>query len=98
MKYEHINNPDKIDPSQINKRIDDKYRVIVQFSEEGYSAELLREWNVVSNGFNSNFEIRFYGQYFSVFDASNLKLIPVIFYGILYDCNRFQRFGLSTPG
>jgi len=43
MKYEHINNPDKIDPSQINKRIDDKYRVIVQFSEEGYSAELLRE-------------------------------------------------------
>lgn len=76
MKQHRIDSPETIDPVSIAKHIDDGFRVIVQYSKSGYSAQQLAQLNNLAKVHGRNFEIRFYGHYSEVFDASVLRLIP----------------------
>ena len=48
MKYHRIGDPKSLEPVEIEKLIEDRYRVVVQFSKSGYPSELLKELNELS--------------------------------------------------
>lgn len=76
MKQNRIESPHEVSEDQISKHINAGERVIVQFSKSGYSAQQLAMLNELAKRHGRNFEIRFYGHYSEIFDASVLRLIP----------------------
>lgn len=76
MKQHRIDGSEDINPVSIAKHIDAGERVIVQYSKSGYSAQQLTLLNQLAKNYGRSFEIRFYGHYSEVFDASVLQLIP----------------------
>jgi hypothetical protein len=76
MKQHRIDASQDINPVCIAKHIEAGERVIVQYSKSSYSAQQLALLNQLAKSFGRSFEIRFYGHYSEVFDASVLRLIP----------------------
>jgi hypothetical protein len=76
MKQHRIDGSEDINPVSIAKHIDAGERVIVQYSKSGYSAQQLTLLNQLAKNHGRSFEIRFYGHYSEVFDASVLQFIP----------------------
>lgn len=76
MKQHRIDSPEVIDPASVAKLIDAGERVIVQYSKRGYSSEQLSHLNQMAKIHGRHFEVRFYGHYSDVFDASVLQLLP----------------------
>lgn len=76
MKQLRIDGSEEINPARIAKHIEAGERVIVQYSKNNYSAQQLATLNQLAMKFGRSFEIRFYGHYSDVFDASVLQLIP----------------------
>ena len=76
MKQHRIDGSEDINPVNIAKHIEAGERVIVQYSKNNYSAQQLALLNQLARNFGRSFEIRFYGHYSDVFDASVLQLIP----------------------
>lgn len=76
MKQHRIDGSEDINPVSIAKHIDAGERVIVQYSKGCYSPQQLTLLNQVAKNHGRNFEIRFYGHYSEVFDASVLQWIP----------------------
>lgn len=76
MKYHRISDPSSINPDEIKSKIIEGYRVVVQFSQIGYTENLLKELNELTKSLGRNLEIRFYGHYSGEFDASVLHSIP----------------------
>jgi hypothetical protein len=76
MKQHRIDASEDINPVSIAKHIEAGERVIVQYSKSCYSAQQLALLNQLAKSFGRSFEIRFYGHYSEVFDASVLRLIP----------------------
>jgi hypothetical protein len=76
MRQHRIDGSEDINPVSIAKHIDAGERVIVQFSKGCYSAQQLTLLNQLAKNHGRSFEIRFYGHYSEVFDASVLQWIP----------------------
>lgn len=76
MKQHRIDATEDINPVSIAQHIEAGERVIVQYSKSRYSAQQLALLNQLAKSFGRSFEIRFYGHYSEVFDASVLRLIP----------------------
>ena len=76
MKQYRIDGSEEIDPVSISKHVDAGERVIVQFASSGYSAQQLILLNQLAKNYGRRFEIRFFGHYSEVFDASVLQFIP----------------------
>ncbi len=76
MRYHRINDPSSINLDEIRNKVKEDYRVVVQFSQIGYTESLLKELNELTKSFGRNLEIRFYGHYSGEFDASVLRSIP----------------------
>jgi protein phosphatase 1 regulatory subunit 7 len=76
MKHFRLNGDEEIDVSVLERHIGDGAKVVVQFSQSGYSKKKLVLLNQLASSHGRNFEIRFYGHYFESFDASVLKHIP----------------------
>lgn len=76
MKQHRIDASEDINPFTIAKHVEAGERVIVQYSKSSYSAQQLELLNQLAKSFGRSFEIRFYGHYSQVFDASVLRLIP----------------------
>jgi hypothetical protein len=76
MKQHRIDASDGINPVCIAKHIEAGERVIVQYSRSCYSEQQLNLLNHLAKRFGRSLEIRFYGHYSQVFDASVVRLIP----------------------
>jgi hypothetical protein len=76
MKQHRIDALEEINPSRIAEHIEAGERVIVQYSKSSYSVQQLELLNQLAKSFGRSFEIRFYGHYSEVFDASVLRIIP----------------------
>jgi len=76
MRQHRIDGSEDINTVSIAKHIDAGERVIVQFSKGCYSAQQLTLLNQLAKNHGRSFEIRFYGHYSEVFDASVLQWIP----------------------
>lgn len=76
MKQHRFTDPQNIDPANIAELIEGGSRVIVQYSKSGYCAQQLALLNQLAKTHGRSFEIRFYGHYSEIFDASVLQFIP----------------------
>src|SRR5687767_53877 len=76
MKQCRINDPAEIDADSIAAEIAAGSRVIVQYSKPSYDKRQLASLNALAKVHGRNLEIRFYGHYSLVFDASVLSSIP----------------------
>ena len=76
MKQHRIDATGDINPASIAQHVQAGERVIVEYSNGDYSAQQLELLNQLAKSFGRSFEIRFYGHYSEVFDASVLRLIP----------------------
>lgn len=76
MKQHRIDASEDLNPASIAEHIETGERVIVQYSKSGYSVQQLALLNQLAKDFGRSFEIRFYGHYSEVFDASVLHSIP----------------------
>lgn len=77
IKQHRITDPQEIPLGEIEQKIAEGYRVIVQFSELGtYPESILTKLNNLAKIYARQFEIRFYGHYFREFDASVLQALP----------------------
>ena len=73
-----ITDPKSLDKSRIESELRAGKNVIVQFSEESYSNEQLDTLNEMCSEYDSNFSIRFFGHYGSVFDFRTVLKIPKV--------------------
>jgi hypothetical protein len=71
-----ITDPVKVDGRMIEAVIASGQRPTIQFSQPGYSPELLRSVNHLCAKFGKELEVRFFGHYGGHFDASVLAHIP----------------------
>jgi hypothetical protein len=71
-----ITDPVKVDGRMIEAIIASGQRPTIQFSQPGYSPELLRSVNHLCGKFGKELEVRFFGHYGGHFDASVLNHIP----------------------
>lgn len=75
-KQNRINDPKTIDPDYIDKELKDGKHVIVQFSDKTFNDKMLYQLNDLCYKYDSNFGVRFYGNYSGAFDFKNLLKIP----------------------
>lgn len=73
---ERINNPTLIDFEHLQNLINEGKNPIIQFVEPSYDETLLKTLDKACLHFGEQLEVRFYGYYGDVFDASCLKLLP----------------------
>jgi protein phosphatase 1 regulatory subunit 7 len=73
---ERINNPTLIDFDHLQNLINEGKNPIIQFVEPSYDETLLKTLDKACLHFGEQLEVRFYGYYGDVFDASCLKLLP----------------------
>lgn len=76
MKQYRIADPQSLNPFEIETLVSEGNQVIIQFSKSGWQSELLEELNDLASKLDQNLQIRFYGHYQEIFDASVLRLIP----------------------
>ena len=76
MKQYRIEDPQSLDPFEIETLVSEGNQVIIQFSNNKWQNKLLEELNGVASKLDRNLQIRFYGHYQEIFDASVLRLIP----------------------
>jgi len=74
-KQNRINDPKTIDSDYIDKELKDGKHVIVQFSDKTFNDKMLNQLNDLCDKYDSNFGVRFYGNYSGVFDFKNLLKI-----------------------
>ncbi|AYL96245.1 hypothetical protein [Mucilaginibacter celer] len=82
-----IQDPDVIDEIVIGKLLDDNKEVIVQFSSEVNSSDVLSKLNEIAGKYDENLTIRFYGSSRNSFDCSILDQIPEV-KSLSIDCLR----------
>lgn len=75
-KQNRINDPKTIDSDYIDKELKDGKHVIVQFSDKTFNDKMLYFLNDLCDKYDSNFGVRFYGNYSGAFDFKNLLKIP----------------------
>jgi hypothetical protein len=71
-----IDNPNIIDFPLIKKELENQKHVIIQFSKEIYTDEMLYQINELCKILTDDFGVRFYGHYTEVFDFNVLEKIP----------------------
>lgn len=71
-----INNPDVLDPVQIEQDLLSGNHVIVQFSHPEFYGSILEEVDELCERWDENFGVRFYGHYSLSFDCNTLLRIP----------------------
>lgn len=76
MLFERINNPTNISPELVASTFTEHNRTVVQFSEPPKDPGILREVDALCGKHGDALEVRFYGHYSTVFDASVLRAIP----------------------
>ncbi len=73
---ERINNPTSLDFDYLQNLINEGKSPIIQFVEPSYDEVLLKMLDKACLQFGEQLEVRFYGHYGEVFDASCLKFLP----------------------
>lgn len=68
-----VDNPTNLDLDYIDKEIQDGKHLIVQFSENTYTDQILRLLNSLCKKYDKSFGVRFYGQDQRTFDCKTLK-------------------------
>lgn len=80
-----LTNPASIDAREIADEITAGRRVVAQFSRPAYTGALLARLNTLAAEFGPALEIRFYGHYGGVFDASVVDALPDV-QALAVDC------------
>src|SRR5690349_13309531 len=76
--FELIDNPKNIDEKHIETLLKNGVEVTVQFSQKGYTDDMLARLNELCAKFDDQFNIRFYGHYFDSFDCKTVLKIPAV--------------------
>lgn len=71
-----IDNPATLDLPYIDEELNYGKHVIVQFSDMSYTDNILLELNNLCGKYGKSFGIRFYAQYYKLFDCQIIKKIP----------------------
>ncbi|WNS42298.1 hypothetical protein [Paenibacillus sp. MMS20-IR301] len=71
-----FNNPDTLDPAQIEQELRSGHQVIVQFSHPEFYEPVLEEVDELCARYNEDFGVRFYAHYSLSFDCRTLLRIP----------------------
>lgn len=75
MITERLTDPPKIDPAHVAGILASGKTATIQFSKPCYNAEILSQIDALCLQYGNVIEVRFYGHYSSIFDASHLALI-----------------------
>jgi len=84
-RQNRINNPKEINFEYIDSELRDGKDVIVQFSDLTFSDAILSQLDKLCDKYDSNFGVRFYGNYSGSFDFKTLLKIPHVKY-LSVDC------------
>lgn len=77
--------PASLDRNLIDKELKQGKHVIVQFSKNVYSSEILSQLNNFCKTYDKSFGVRFYGHDYKAFDCETLEAIPDV-KCLLIDC------------
>ena len=76
MKQEiRITDPTSLDKYFIDKELKEGKHIIVQFSRNIYTTEILIEINKLCKNYDKSFGVRFYGHDYAAFDCETLETI-----------------------
>ena len=75
-EHVRITDPTLLDADFIGKELKEGKHLIVQFSKNIYTHEILAVINSLCKKYDKNFGVRFYGHDYTAFDCETLEQIP----------------------